>query len=322
MSITENEALASLRILAAVARADGTVHNDERRSLAAALESFELPQGLTVDRLLAEDIDVPAQLASLASEEARDQIYRSAYFMAYADGACTKEEQALLDKIAQATDVSPETRASLDRTFVGRAKGGDGLSGMPRIDDPEERAKVVESRIRRHAILSAALGAFPIPGLSIATDLAVVGLQLKMISEIGGCWGHRIDRAGAKSLLYGVGLGTGARLAVNGLAKLVPVWGALVGATTSFVSTFALGRVMNQFFAAATPGQPQAAAVDQLRSEYKRAEEAARSVYSGHADVIIQSQRENKASLDAMTAALKAGEITQDEFDAQVATLV
>ena len=35
-SIAEKEALACLRILVAIARADGTVHNDERKSLAAA----------------------------------------------------------------------------------------------------------------------------------------------------------------------------------------------------------------------------------------------------------------------------------------------
>src|SRR5436190_18364572 len=99
MSIVEKEALASLRILVAVARADGTVHNDERKSLAAALESLELPGGVNVDSLLAENKNVEEQLALVTSAEARDQLFRSAYFIAYADGACTKEEQAILDRI-------------------------------------------------------------------------------------------------------------------------------------------------------------------------------------------------------------------------------
>src|SRR5262245_9417907 len=103
-TITENEALASLRILVAIARADGTIHNDERKSLAAALESLSLPGGMTVEKLLAENVDVDTQLRELKSPEAREQIYRSAYFMAYADGTCTKEEQAILDKIAAETE--------------------------------------------------------------------------------------------------------------------------------------------------------------------------------------------------------------------------
>ena len=135
--------------------------------------------------------------------------------------------------------------------------------------------------------------------------------------------GHRVDRAGAKSLLYGVGLGTGARLAVNNLAKLLPGWGSVVGAATSFASTFALGRVMNQYFAADAPIREgvTAATSDELRHSFRLAEKAAREVYAGHADVVIQSQRETKASLDALSADLAAGRITQAELDERVTEL-
>jgi uncharacterized protein (DUF697 family)/uncharacterized tellurite resistance protein B-like protein len=315
MSIAEVEALASLRILVAVARADGTVHNDERRSLAAALESFEMPGGLSVEQLLQEEPDVALQLHQLTSPEAREQIYRSAYFMAYADGTCTKEEQALLDQIAEATDAAAETRTSLDRVFVGRASFGP-PSKLPPIDDAQKRATEIETRIRRYSVMSAVLGAFPIPGLAIATDLAVIALQLKMISDIGAFWGRVVDKQGAKSLLYGVGLGTGARLAVNNLAKLLPGWGSVIGATTSFVSTFALGTVMDKYFA--SNAQPTR---DGLRANFKAAEEAARAVYADQADVVIQSQRAHKATLETLTADLRDGRLTQDEFDHLVADL-
>jgi uncharacterized protein (DUF697 family)/tellurite resistance protein len=315
MPIAENEALASLRILVAVARADGTVHNDERRSLAAALESLELPGGMTVQKLLAEEVDVAAQLRQLTSEEAREQIYRSAYFMAYADGTCTKEEQSVLDQIAAATQPTAEIRASLDRLFVGRATGG-AASSVKAIDNDYQRSTETESRITRYAVLSGVLGAFPIPGLAIATDLAVVGLQLKMIRDIGAYNGHSVDLAAAKSLLYGVGLGTGARLAVNNLAKLLPGWGSVIGATTSFVSTFALGKVMEKFFASGS-----GAVTTTLRSEFKAAEEKARAVYADQHDVVIQSTRQNRATIETLTADLEAGRITQDDFEARVANL-
>jgi uncharacterized protein (DUF697 family)/tellurite resistance protein len=319
MPIAENEALASLRILVAVARADGSIHNDERKSLAAALESLELPGGMTVEKLLAEDVDVTAQLRELKSAEAREQIYRSAYFMAYADGTCTKEEEALLAQIAVATDTTAETRTSLERIFVGRAKGGEILTKVRAIEDSYKRSTEIESRITRYSVLSGALGAFPIPGLAIATDLGVIALQLKMISDIGAFWGHSIDRQAAKSLLYGVGLGTGARLAVNNLAKLLPGWGSVVGATTSFASTFALGKVMEKFFSSNPAPSPEAR--EKLRAEFKIAEEAARAVYADKEDVIIQSQRDNKAQIDALTAQLKLGTIDQAEFDAKIAEL-
>ena len=318
MSIDENEALASLRILAAMARADGTVHADERKSLAAALESLELPGGTSVEKLLSEEVDVDAQLCELTTTEAREQIYRSAFFMAHADGTCTKEEAALLEKIAAMTKAPAELREALERTFVGRVRGGDAPLSVARIDDPAKRSEEVKRRVFRHAALTAALGAFPIPGLAIATDLAVVAVQLKMIRDVGGLWGHLVDREAAKSILYGVGLGTGARLAVNNLAKLLPGWGSMVGATTSFASTYALGSVIEKVFAAGRKDVDDRAA---LRAQFRMAEEEARAVYADHHDVIIQSRRHNQAALDALIADLRAGKITQGEFDARVAEL-
>jgi len=316
--IAENEALASLRILVAMARVDGTVHAAERKSLAAALESLALPHGTSVDKLLSEEVDIDAQLRELVSADAREQIYRSAFFMAHADGACTKEEAALLEKIASVTGTSAEQRAALERMFVGRAKGGDVPLAIVRIDDRARRTAEVKRRILRHAVLTAALGAFPVPGLAIATDLAVVAVQLKMIREVGGLWGHVVDGQAAKSILYGVGLGTGARLAVNNLAKLLPGWGSVVGATTSFASTYALGAVIEKLFAA---GQRDVADPAALRAQFRKAEEEAMAVYADHHDVIIQSRRQNQASLDVLVAELNAGKITRDEFDMRVADL-
>lgn len=315
--IAEKEALASLKILVAIARADGTVHNDERKSLGAALDNLDLPGGVTVDKLLAEEVDVKAELAALVSEEAREQIYRSAYFMAHADGTCTKHEQALLDLIAAETGTSEEARVSLDRIFVGRASGGDGLTiGTRPISDPALRHQEAQAKILRYSVLTAALGAFPIPGLAIATDLAVVALQVKMIRDLGGFWGHTVDMAAAKSMLYGVGLGTGVRLALANLAKLVPGWGSVLGATTSFISTYALGQVTEKVFESG-----RAADAAAMRESFRAAEEEAKAVYAGHEDVIIQSTRANKAAIEGLSADLKSGKITQAEFDQGVADL-
>ena len=129
----------------------------------------------------------------------------------------------------------------------------------------------------------------------------------------------------------GMGLGTGARLAIANLAKLLPGWGSVVGATTSFASTYALGKVMEKFFAeggkledlvqASREPEGGGPAVDDttraggtiLRKEFKAAEEIARGVYANQRDVIIQSQRFTKPALDKLTAELKAGVITQAE---------
>lgn len=322
MAISENEALASLKILAVVARADGTIHTDERKSLAAALERLELPSGCTVDALLREEVDLDAQLRELKSPEARDQIYRSAYFMAYADGGCSKEEQTVLDRIAASTDPSQETKASLERLFVGRAKGSGPRASIAPIADPASRAAEVKKWVLRYSILTAALGAFPVPGLAIATDLAVIAMQLKMIRDLAGYWGHDLDRQAAKSILYGLGVGTGARLAIANLAKLLPAWGSVVGATSSFASTYALGNVIDKMFAAGVDvSEGKVDVSDEVRSNFKSAEAEARAVYENQKDVIIASQRSHRVALDLLALELKAGNITRDEFDARVSAL-
>lgn len=328
MAISDAEALASLRILVAIAHADGKVHNDERRSLAAAMESLAryAPSLLhtSIESFLSEEVDVDAQLKLLTSEDARQQIYRSAYFMAHADGACTPDEDAILDRIAAAMGTTDEHRAVLERIFVGHASlTGDALSLAPiaPIADALLRTADIKKRTLSYAILTAALGAFPIPGLSIATDLAVVAVQLKMIRDIGALWGHTVNKEAAKSLLYGVGLGTGARLAVNNLAKLLPGWGSVIGATTSFVSTYALATVIDKLFAEGIDVVATAAKPEHLRIQFKAAEDIARSVYSDQHDVIIASQRHYATAFDDLSKQLSEGLLTQEEFDAKVAAL-
>lgn len=135
MTIPDNEAIASLKVLVAVLRADGKVHEGERKSLLAALESFEVPGSVSVASLLDADVDLDAELAVIASDEAREQVYRSAWFMAHADGACSKEEEAVLAQIASATEASAAQTERLSLTFASQPKTrfealSDGLRGL------------------------------------------------------------------------------------------------------------------------------------------------------------------------------------------------
>src|ERR1043166_5437417 len=105
MAITDTEAAAGLRILVAIAQADGTIHDDERAALNAALEGVTLPAATTVDSLLAEHVDVAKELAVVKGADARAEIYKSAYGMAHADGQCSPEEQTILDDIKKAWQI-------------------------------------------------------------------------------------------------------------------------------------------------------------------------------------------------------------------------
>lgn len=312
MSITEQEAVASLRILVAVAQADGQIHEEEKKSISAALEGISLPAGTTADSLLAETIDVDAQLALLTSPAARGEIWKSAFAMANADGSCSPEEQKLLDVIAEKTQVTAEQKTFFTKLL---AEGKDTVlpSNIQAITDPEKRAKEVRNDILKYSAFTAILGAFPLP---VVGEIAVLGIQLKMIRDIGQYWGHTVDKNAAKSMLYGLGLGTGARMAVNSLAKLVPGWGSAVGATTSFAATFALGKVMEKFFAEDAKGDVAA-----LKTFFKSAEKEGKAAYAEQKDDIAKKQSDNKAALEQLSADLKDGKISQEDFDKRLASL-
>ncbi|MCK6480585.1 MAG: TerB family tellurite resistance protein [Planctomycetaceae bacterium] len=311
----EAEALAGLRILVCIAKADGKVTAEERDALRDAFAALTLPAGTTVDSLLAEKIDLDAQVKAIASPEARDAAYNGAYSMAWADGEASAEETALLERVRAGLGI-PKERATLVGRVFSEAKDTVLPSNIKAIADPEKRAKEIREDVRKYSIFTAILGAFPIPGVAIATDLAVVGLQVKMVRDIGQYHGHKVDNRAAKSLLYGLGLGTGARIAVTNVAKLVPVFGSAFGAVASFASTWALGKVADQYFASG--GKADMAT---LKDAFKKAEKEGKKEYDASKAAIEAKKKATAASIEALNADLKAGKISQAEYEKRVDAL-
>jgi uncharacterized protein (DUF697 family)/uncharacterized tellurite resistance protein B-like protein len=314
------EILASIRLLVAVAKADGTLHPDERASLSTALEEVEIEDAPELQALLGEDVDVDAQIALLKTQEARTEAYRSAYSMAFADGQCSEEERALLETLRTRL-VVPEKDASATERMFAEAKDMVLPSNINPIADPEARAREIREDILRYSALSAALGAFPVPGLAIATDLAVVALQVKLIRDIGQYHGHTVDGPAARSMLYGIGFGTGARVAISNLVKFVPGYGSVFGATTAFATTFALGKTFDKFFQShrdfdASKFDPKA-----VKSELKEARAEGKSAFKEHKEEVDTRAAAAKSDLDKLNAELAAGTITQAQYEKKVAEL-
>ena len=113
MVITDDEALACFKVLIAMANADGKLQADERKSLEAAMLRFDVPGVAALDELLRTEVDVDAELAKLTSSDAKEQLYRSAHFVANADGVSAPEERALLERIEAATNPSEALRSQL-----------------------------------------------------------------------------------------------------------------------------------------------------------------------------------------------------------------
>ncbi len=313
MTIEISEAMACVRALVAVAKADGKITAEEREALAAAMAL--LPASSDLQPFLDETTDFEAVLQQIKTPEAREQLWQSAYSMLHADGTAAPEEQVLLDRMRASFQIG-ETTVSTTRRILDETKDTLLPSNIEAISDPAQRQKEIDEDTLKYSILSAVLGVFPVPGIAIATDLAIVALQVKLVRDIGQYWGHTVDKAAAKTLLGGLGVGTGARIAVSNLAKLVPVWGSAFGGATAFATTWALGKIANRYFESGAKGN-----VAQLRSEMKEMEKAGKEVYAKQQATIEAKRKASSEKIAALNEQRKQGAISQTEYEKQVAAL-
>ncbi len=317
--VNQQEVLASFKILVSMAKADGKLLEEEFASLADTFEEIHLPEGITVDRLLNEnDEPIDKLLAQITSEIAQEMVYQSAYAMANIDGECSSEEQELLDKIGINFTSSKlwgkqEWLESLER----RSARSPISEQIGQIDDPEKRAIEVDNAITDTCFLNAVLGAFPIPGIAIAFDMLIYWNQLDLAQAIGQSWGYDRSRADFRKALFGsLGL-TGTRIAVSNLAKLVPVFGMVVGATTGYASTWALGKVANEYFASG--GEMDSFS---LRQAFKKAKKEGEAVYKSKADEIAAKKQAIEPQVQLLNVELKAGSITPEEYQVKLKELL
>lgn len=314
MSVTEREMLAGLRILALTARADGVVRDGERAAIERALDDLRgefpgLPQ--SVDDLLAGDFSVAIEEEFLRTDEARARVYEAAVLVANADGAASIDELALIDRLRP-----QDGEDTLLDQVIGETKDTLLPSSIEAIYDPERRETEVREDILKYAVLAAALGAIPLPGVAVVTDLAVVALQVKMSRDIARYWGHQMDPSAVRSLL---GTMTGSvvlRVALNNLARLVPGWGSVYGAATSFASTMAIGEVVHAYFEAGGAVTPE-----EMRKKFDTLVEQKRGEYGAHADAVKAAQERHGAEVAALAEDLRAGKITRAEYEARIAAL-
>jgi len=318
-AVNQQEVLASFKVLVSMAKADGKLLEEEFASLADTFEEIHLPEGLTVDRLLNEDDEpIDILLSQITSDVAQELVYQSAYAMANIDGECSSEEKALLDKIGATFTSSKlwgkqEWLESLER----RSSKSSISAQIRQIDDPEKRAIEVENAITDACFLNAVLGAFPLPGIAIAFDMLIYWNQLDLAQAIGQSWGYDRNRDDFRKAIFGsLGI-TGTRIAVSNLAKLVPVFGMVVGATTAYASTWAIGKVAIEYFASGAKMDAFS-----LRQAFKKAKKEGEEIYQTKADEIAAKKKAIEPQVQLLNEELKAGTITPDEYQEKLKNLL
>ena len=168
----------------------------------------------------------------------------------------------------------------------------------------------------KYSILAGALGLNPVPFLKLATEIAVLGVQGKMVRDIGQYWGQETTQAGVKQLIVGMGAGQVGRIALNTMLGFIPVLGSVIPAAANFGSTWAVGRVANEFYASG--GKMDKA---MLQSAFKKKQVEGRDAYTMHKATVEAKAARNKALLDELGTGYKAGKITQAEYERSVLEL-
>ena len=315
MPIPEKEALAGLKLLVVIAKSDGALSPEERTVLADALEGAKLPESVTSQGLLDGTYDADALAGDVTSQEGRDVAFSACFTMAYAGRECLPQEQAILDRIGKAWAVPQEKRGLLDR-ILKEARDTAWFTRVEPTVDPRHREAEVGATVLKYSVLSAALGLNPVPIVSLVTDVAVVGLQAKMFSDIGRHWGHETTKDTARQVFAGVGVGTGLRLAANGLMKFVPGAGSVFAASTNFASTWALGQVANQYWESGGRAD-----LKMLREVFVKSRADGRQAYAKHQAEVEAKGKAHQTTLRHLADDYGAGRMTLGEYERQVGEL-
>jgi len=298
----EQEAILTLCLLAAFA--DGGKSEAERAELkriAETLPAVELNLAALYHRVLLRQVTLVQAAQSLASPALRQLAYEMAVCVCEADDVLNATEQQFLmglrselrldaadaDRIEQQAAALAAEPLAATATPPPRASAP-GLSAA----NPAPADAAVDTMILNYAILNGALELLP---ESLAT-MAIVPLQLKMVYRVGKHYGHELDRGHIKELVATAGVGLTSQVVEGYARKLL---GGLLGkfggglakgvgqqvasSAMSFASTWALGRMAQQYYA----GGRKLSALE-LRGLFGSLTEQARGLHARYAGEIQQ----------------------------------
>jgi len=129
MPIDAVEARAVLRVLHAVASADGRVDEEERRTLNVVGEQAGMEPGRE------QVVDVDAELRHIVSPVAQTLTVRAALAIAAVDGRCAPEEHALIARIHAAFGKKPGTEALIAAEEKWLSRMGSARAAIARATD-------------------------------------------------------------------------------------------------------------------------------------------------------------------------------------------
>ena len=308
MAEVTREALAGIRLLICMAKADGVMRDEERHQLDDVLKGLSLPDGLTSAQLLDEKND-PAELVKLiTSHEARDSVYASVFAMAHADLEIAESEAKLLKLLRDAWNIHPEEEKHLAKVLDAVHEATHEVPPPLHASVPEkEREAAFNKTLLRYSLLTGITGAIPVP---LVPSLLIVPLQVKMVHDIAGIVGQKTDSDTVQLMFETLGVGTGCQIAIIELIKLIPGLGSLIGAAGSFASTYGLGKVAYIYFK--SDGKRS---IESLKPVYLEERQRGKAEYEKHKDAVAEAHDHHDDDIRKLAFDLQQGKITTREYE-------
>lgn len=301
MASDQSQAVSGLRIMVAVAKADGHFTDVEARQIAEAVEQA----GVTPAEVFGEPLDLEAEIAKVTDPDVRLATYRAAVLLSMADGEAHPEESKALARLRAAFDL-PDGAGGIATVLAPQA-----IASEPRLSE-EERKSELRRKIGNASFLAAVLGANPIPGLSVFTDIGIYWVQWDVVRHVGHLYGHKLTTKEAVAMFAGTfGLNL-ARSAAGQLLKFVPGWGSALGAAAGFTTTYALGHAVWRHF-------ESGGTVDDLKKarasfdELKKGE--AKERYEASKTEIEAKAKTNRAEIEQLARDMKSGKVTASQLE-------
>jgi len=257
MTSQEQQALLAISLHAAFA--DGSKDAREREQIKQIAESL-VPDGSINMAGLYQDVllkrrTLEHSAALLESHESRQLAYEMAVCVCDADGVRSAAENDFLESLRVLLKID----AAQAQSFASEA---DALAEAPLVAVPLESGPSVDSAALDKSVLNYSIlnGALELLPQSLAS-MAILPLQMKMVYSIGKAHGYELDREHIKDFAATLGVGmTGqyveqmGRKLIGGLLGKVGggllggLGGAATGAAFSFATTYALGKVAQQYY--------------------------------------------------------------------------
>lgn len=303
LMVSREQALAGLRVLVHVSRADGHIDPAERDALQPVFDHLELSTS-EIEALLAEEDALRAALDAVTDPKVRRQVMLASYAVARADEVVTEGERRVIEAIREEWGLEPQRltpweaiKESWRRDFA--------PSLLKPIEDPVEREQRIDRIVRSRAFGLAILGL--VPGSIVAEGLTAF-MQVRLVSSIGHYYGHRSDSKIMRALFASLIGVIAANTAIFTLVRLVPGWGSAIGAAANFATTYALGEVAKRYFESGGKLDKEA-----LKNAFREARRRGRELYSEEKKRVQASAERVRVDVGELERQLDAGEVSAEE---------